>query len=91
MSDIRITRAHKRSKDQVRQLAEGIAAQLADEYQVQYEWVGDAIQFKRSGVSGTIAINDQDIDVTAKLGMLVKPFKAKIASGIEEFLDTRLA
>lgn len=56
-----------------------------------YSWTGDTMKFERSGLSGQLEVRPDDLVITAKLGMLLKPLKPKIVSEINKFLDEKLA
>ena len=54
MSVIDIHRAHSLDKAHAREAAETLAKDLSRQFDVNYEWDGDRLRFKRSGVKGKL-------------------------------------
>ena len=69
---------------------EQIARKLSEQFGVDYQWVGDALSFERSGVQGRIALDDQNVHVTATLGFLLSAMKGPIESEIRRVLADKL-
>jgi putative polyhydroxyalkanoate system protein len=87
MANIHIERPHKLGREEARSKIEQIAVDLKRELHADYEWQGDTLVFKRSGASGTIQIDEEDIVIDVKLGMALGLIKAKIEDGIKNNLD----
>lgn len=86
MADIRITQAHKLPHSKAKAAAQKVADQMAKEYEMASEWVGDVLHFKRSGVSGKLTVGKQEAQLEISLGFLLKAF----ASTIEEKVGTKM-
>lgn len=91
MSDIDVTRPHGRSVAEARQIVESLIGRMAKDYDLKHEWVGDTLKFERSGLSGQMAISPQDVHITAKLGLMLKPLKGRIEKELIGVLDRKLA
>ncbi|HEA52815.1 hypothetical protein LCGC14_0607080 [marine sediment metagenome] len=87
MSAIDIHRAHTLDKDHARDAAEALASDLSRQFDLDYEWEGDHLKFKRSGAKGHLNITDSDLHVHLELGMLLRPFKPRIEQEINSQLD----
>ncbi|MGO1502052.1 MAG: polyhydroxyalkanoic acid system family protein [Marinobacter sp.] len=87
MSAIDVHRAHTLDKDHARDAAESLARDLSTQFDLDYQWEGDHLKFKRSGAKGQLNITDHDLHVHLELGMLLRPFKSKIESEIHRQLD----
>ncbi|MGO1460724.1 MAG: polyhydroxyalkanoic acid system family protein [Marinobacter sp.] len=87
MSVIDVHRAHTLDKDHARDAAEALARDLSSQFDLDSQWEGDHLKFKRSGVKGYLNITANDLHVHLELGMLLRPFKAKIESEIHSQLD----
>lgn len=87
MSVIDVHRAHSLDKEHARQAAETLAEDLSKEFDVHYQWEGDVLRFKRSGVKGKLDITEDDIHVHLELGLLLRPLKARIEREIHSQLD----
>ncbi len=87
MSHIVVHRAHDLTLDQARQAAETLAAQLAEHYSINYNWLDDTLHFERSGVSGDIALEPGVVRINARLGFLLAPLKQRLEQEIHCYLD----
>lgn len=90
MSHITVERSHSLGLALAREKAEALAERLASRYDVKCQWQGDTLQFKRSGVDGSIAVGDDRVCVDIKLGMLLAALGGTIKSEIERVLDKHL-
>lgn len=91
MSGISFRRPHGRSIAEARKLADELVGQLAREYDLAYHWEGDSLHFERKGLAGQLNVTARDIEIEAKLGLLLRPFKSRIEKEANDFLDTHLA
>ena len=91
MSEINYVRKHNVSLAVAKKIAQKTADDLAEEYDLESEWNGDTLHFHRSGVEGRMHVTAKEIDLNVKLGLLLRPFKAKFESHIERHLDELLA
>jgi len=87
MSVIDVHRAHSFDKGHAREAAETLARDLSSQFDVNYQWEGDHLTFKRSGAKGHLNITDEDLHVHLELGMLLRPFKSRIEQEIHSQLD----
>lgn len=91
MSDIKYKRAHHLSLKDAKKVAQKVADDLGEEYDLVSEWEGDTIHFHRSGVDGHLHVTASYIDLNVKLGFLLRPFRSAFEHHIEKNLDTLLA
>jgi putative polyhydroxyalkanoate system protein len=87
MSVIDVHRAHTLDKDHAREAAEALARDLSSQFDLNYQWEGDHLKFKRSGVKGHLNITGADLHVHLELGILLRPFKSRIEQEIHSQLD----
>ncbi|MDI9244331.1 polyhydroxyalkanoic acid system family protein [Marinobacter sp. CHS3-4] len=87
MSVIDIRRAHSLDKSHARDAAEALAKDLSEQFDVNYEWDGNLLRFKRSGVKGKLDISEQDLHIHLELGLMLRPFKSRIEQEIHSQLD----
>ncbi|MBU2953370.1 polyhydroxyalkanoic acid system family protein [Marinobacter sp. F3R08] len=87
MSVIDVHRPHALDKEHARQAAEALAQDLSSQFDVDYQWEGDQLKFKRSGVKGQLDISPTDLHIHLELGMLLRPFKSRIEQEIHSQLD----
>ncbi|KAE8545908.1 MULTISPECIES: polyhydroxyalkanoic acid system family protein [Marinobacter] len=87
MSVIDIHRAHSLDKEHAREAAETLAKDLSKQFDVNYQWEGDLLKFKRSGVKGQLDISEHDLHIRLELGLMLRPFKSRIEQEIHSQLD----
>ena len=91
MSLIHIRREHRLPRDRVKEQINGLAEELKARLEADYAWQDDTLTFKRTGASGRIVVEDREVDVQIKLGMLLKPFRSTVEQAICDYLDEHLA
>jgi len=89
MPEITIDIPHTLSRQDVRARLERAKEKLENEYGVACSWQGEAMKVQRSGLDGTVSIEDDRLAVRVKLGMLMGAFAPTIRDGITQKL-TRL-
>ena len=87
MAEISIRCKHGKTRSDARAAAEHMATQLKKEFDLNYAWDGDVLRFKRSGVSGELALNDEEVALHIRLGFLLSALKPKIEREVHKFLD----
>ena len=87
MSVIDIHRAQSLDKEHAREAAETLAKDLSKQFDVNYQWEGDLLKFKRSGVKGQLDISENDLHIRLELGLMLRPFKSRIEQEIHSQLD----
>lgn len=88
MSVIDVTRHHTLDHDHAIEAADGLAQSLAEDFDVRYQWHGDEMTFKRSGVKGQLQVTPNTIHVHLELGFLLRPLKGRIEREIHQHLDS---
>ena len=87
MSTIEINAFHQLKKKAAQQAADSLADDLAQKFEIEYGWDGDAIHFERPGVSGSITVGKSEIRIEAKLGFLLMMLKGRIENEIRQYLQ----
>lgn len=86
MADISITHTHKLQRQDAKAAAQTVADQMVAEYEMDAQWNGDVLLFKRSGVFGSLTVSDEEARLEISLGFLFKAF----APTIEEKLGAKM-
>lgn len=86
MSDIDIHHPHGLSMADARAALQHVADRLVERFGVDCSWQGDALDFRRAGVDGRIALQPGQVHVSAGLGFMLAPMKAPIESEIRRVL-----
>ena len=84
MSHISIVHAHKLAPSQAREAAQRVADKLKHEYDLSSQWNGDVLHFQRSGVTGTLALAGEQVEMKLKLGMFMSAFSGPIEAKIRD-------
>jgi putative polyhydroxyalkanoate system protein len=91
MPDIRIHRKHTLGLPKARKLAWEWAEQVEKKFDMECTVLegdsSDTVEFKRSGVNGTLIVAADHFDLNAKLGLLLGAFARTIEGEIEKNLD----
>ena len=91
MADIEVRRAHSLSLEEARKVAQQLADQLKDQFQLDSEWHGNTLKFNRSGVKGHVHVSDKDVALEISLGLMLKAFKGKIQSEVTKNMEKMFA
>ena len=87
MAEISIRRKHGKTHSEARAAAEHMAAELKDGFDLNYAWDGDVLRFKRSGLSGELALGEAEVALNIRLGFLLSALKPKIEREVHKFFD----
>ena len=90
MAKISLTHPHDRDPADVKQQVDELAQKLKANYGVSCHWEGETLCFERSGLSGQLEVQPQQVAVDVKLGMLYSPMKGKIESELKKVLAEKL-
>ena len=90
MANISIARKHHLSHKKAKDAAEQIARDLKSRFSLDYAWNGDRIDFERPGVSGSMHVRKDQIQLDVSLSFLLTPIKPSIEREIEAQLDRLL-
>ena len=95
MADIYITRQHGMTFAQARKAAFEWASQAEEKFDMACTYeegkTSDLYGFSRSGVSGTLGVDQDRFELNAKLGFLLGAFKDRIEEEIVKNLDALIA
>jgi putative polyhydroxyalkanoate system protein len=87
MASISIAKRHQFSHKKAKDVAEKIAKDLNQRFDLDYAWEGDDIEFERPGVSGRMHVGKDRISLDVSLGFLLTPLKPAIEREIHAQLD----
>lgn len=87
MADISIRRAHQLAPEAARDAAQQLADRMVNEFDMHTTWQGDVLTFQRSGVSGTLALREQEAQVDVTLDFLFKAFASTLEEKIARNMD----
>lgn len=87
MPKIAIHRPHQLSLTEARAVVDQVALRMREKFGMHGQWQGDTLSFSRPGVSGTIAVASDAIQVNVELGMMLAPLKGLVEQEIRRKLD----
>ena len=90
MASISIAKKHRLSHKKAKDAAEEIARDLKSRFALDYAWNGDRIDFERPGVTGSMHVRKDQIQLDVSLSFLLTPIKPSIEREIEAQLDRLL-
>ena len=87
---VQINRAHTLGKQKARAMVEDIAVSLRQKLGLHYEWQGDHLTFKRTGITGHIDVQEDTVDVYIKRSRLVPVSESWIRTQVEAVMNQYL-
>lgn len=87
MSTIHLQRRHKLGLKKARLAAQKVADDMAESFDMQSDWDGNALSFSRSGLSGCLTVSRDRVVLDAKLGVLLAAFRSRIEQRLQEDFD----
>lgn len=91
MPSIDIRRPHQLPLAEARAVVDKVAARMQEKFGMVGQWQGDTLKFSRPGVTGSIALGSDVIEVKAELGMMLTPLKGMVEQEIRRKLDEHFA
>jgi putative polyhydroxyalkanoate system protein len=91
MPSIHIRRPHHLPMAEARARVEQVAARMQEKFGLAGDWQGDTLGFSRPGLTGSIAVEREAIEVQARLGMMLTPLKGVIEQEIRRKLEELFA
>jgi putative polyhydroxyalkanoate system protein len=90
VATISIAKTHRLSHKKAKAAAEEIARDLKSRFSLDYVWNGDRVDFERPGVSGSMHVRKDQIQLDVSLSFLLTPIKSSIEREIHAQLDRLL-
>ena len=87
MATISIGKKHHYSHKKAKEVADKIAKDLKQRFELAYAWDGDHVNFERPGVTGRMLVGKDRISLDVRLGFLLTPLKGAIEREIHAQLD----
>jgi hypothetical protein len=87
MADFTIVQQHSLSMEGARAAAQKVADQMAVDYEMTHQWVGDVLEFKRSGFSGALALSEGSVQLEVVLGFMLRGFAKKIEEQVSKNMN----
>jgi len=87
VADIDVHRSHALGIDGAREAADRMMEGLASRFGLRGRWDGNVLRFDRPGVSGALAVDEQNVHITVTLGLLLKAMRGSIEGAVVQQLD----
>lgn len=91
MSELKFSKQHALGRQEVKERITKMENHLKEKYGVNFKWEGDRAEVKAAGVTGTLTLQDKSVDVSLKLGLLMKPMAGKIREAMDKQLERMFA
>lgn len=94
--DIELTQQHQLSDEEVRQRAENFVAQMQSQFELDWEWDGNTIDFTvkggvAKGLSGIVRLDPGEVFIGAKLPFMLRMMKKVAEQQLASTLSSVLA
>jgi putative polyhydroxyalkanoate system protein len=87
MANIDITRRHQLGCARARSMVEEIVEELSKRFSLHGTWEGNRFLIRRGGVDGEIRVEENEVRVRARLGLMYGVLKGAIEEEIRRQLD----
>jgi len=87
MSLIAIEKGHHLSHKKAKEAAEKVAEDLHARFDLEYRWKGDAIEFRRPGLTGALHVGKGDVRLKCELGFMLSLLKPSIETEVHKQFD----
>jgi putative polyhydroxyalkanoate system protein len=86
MPSIDIRHKHAKPVKEAKIAVTEVAEEISKKFDLTWGWKGNTLHFERSGVNGKIALEKDQVHVTAELGFLLSMLKPAVEKEIEKRL-----
>ena len=87
---MKIRREHSLGTTEARRRVDEIAADMGNRLNLSSEWRGDDLQVKGTGVTGTISVSEDAVELRIELGFALILMESSIRAAIEQAMDKHL-
>lgn len=91
MANIDICHKHGSTMAKARTAVDKTAKSIGQRFAIGSHWEGNVLHFERTGISGTIQVDRDQVHVQAQLGFLLGAMKPMIEKEIRDQLDKNFA
>ncbi len=89
MARLEIAKKHALNHKHAKEAAQKVADDLKERFELNYAWKGNAIEFERPGLSGTMVVSKDEVRLKCELGMLLSLLRPKLEAEIHKEFDKR--
>ena len=87
MALIAIEKEHHLSHKKAKEAAEKVAEDLHARFDLEYRWKGDAIEFRRPGLTGELRVGKEEVRLDCELGFMLSLLKPTIETEVHKQFD----
>jgi putative polyhydroxyalkanoate system protein len=87
VADIEVRRAHTLGLEGAREAAGRMMAALEQRYGLRGTWEGNVLRFERPGVSGHLAVGEDDLHLAVSLGFMLRAMRGTIHEEVTREVD----
>ena len=87
MAQIAIEKEHHLSLKKAKEAAEKVADDLHARFDLEFRWKGDAIEFRRPGLTGLLHVGKEDVRLDCELGYMLSLLKPTIETEVHKQFD----
>ena len=90
MANIHLKQTHNKSEPELRKIANDLADKLSSKFQLSSKWNGNTLNFKRSGLHGSLILSETEVCISLKLGIMMSTFAGRIKKELAQALEETL-
>ncbi len=91
MANIHLKQTHNKSEPELRKIADELADKLSSKFQLTSKWNGNTLDFKRSGLHGSLILSETEVSISLKLGIMMSTFASTIKKELAQSLKETLS
>ena len=89
MAKLSIAKKHRLPHKKAKEAAQKVADDLRARFELDYAWRGDAIEFRRPGLTGMMHVTRDEVRLDCELGMLLSLLRPKLEAEIDREFEKR--
>ena len=89
MARLSVSKKHKLPLKKAKDAAEKVADDLRKRFDLKYAWRGNAIEFSRQGLTGTMVVGKDEVRLDCELGLVLSLLRPMLESEIDKEFEKR--
>lgn len=87
MRTIKLSKPYTMPRTELEEVLNKVTEGLEKKFQIVNDWQGDVINFKRTGLNGSLLIKESELELNIKLGLLAASFSGVVKNNIVKYME----